>query len=186
MGLEKARVTARTRWLRGPGRHRGSRARREARNGAASALEAKVLKNAHGVGNGVEALRHRYIALSCEPATEGRKCLAGSSRERPRAARSQAEQSEQPGAGHRCSQTRLSQLQRAARRALHPKLARLGCRSLVHGGQTLEADAGRMRLTAPGVVQLEAAMVECWLLAANVIKPDPCWRCTQSRAIPHA
>ena len=49
--------------------------RREAAHGAASALEAKITKNAHG-WRGESSLRLCGIALSCEPATEVRKCLA--------------------------------------------------------------------------------------------------------------
>ena len=57
-----------------------------------------------------------------------------------------------------------SEVAAATRRALHtPKLAFLAAslpKLRAWGLETLEADARLKRLTAPGVVQLEAAMVE--------------------------
>lgn len=66
---------------------------------------------------------------------------------------------------------------------LSPKLALLAAEAWCMGA---EADASLKRLTAPGVVQLQAERWRCWMLAPNVIKHHPCWRCTQSGAIPHA
>ena len=116
--------------------------RREAAHGAASALEAKITKNAHG-WRGESSLRLCGIALSCEPATEVRKCLAR---------------------GTSPQNAPASEVAAATRRALHtPKLAFLAAslpKLRAWGLETLEADARLKRLTAPGVVQLEAAMVE--------------------------
>lgn len=113
--------------------------------GPRRALEAKIVKNAHRVGNLVEALRLR--SLSCEPTAEGDGApglLQGVKMPRRRLSRPDAPPEWPPAA--------------VASRSPVLKACSLGCRSLVHGGP--EADASLKRLTVRGVVQFEAAMVE--------------------------
>ena len=94
--------------------------RREAAHGAASALEAKITKNAHG-WRGESSLRLCGIALSCEPATEVRKCLArGTS---PQKLERACEQS---------GSCRLRRVEPCTPQSLPSWLHR--CRSFVHGG----------------------------------------------------
>ncbi|KAJ4990599.1 hypothetical protein SVAN01_03830 [Stagonosporopsis vannaccii] len=134
----------------------GTGARREARNGAASALEAKMLKNAHGVGNVVEALRHRSLVR----ASDGASKMPRRSRSRAAAGAASSQQPAASSQQQRPARRASERAAAAARRALHPKLA------------LLAAEAWRRAA--------EAALVEGWLLAANVIKLHPCWRCTVS------
>ena len=116
--------------------------RREAAHGAASALEAKITKKRSRLAWGilVEALRNRSLVRASNGG------------------------SKMPRRDTSPQNAPASEVAAATRRALHtPKLAFLAAslpKLRAWGLETLEADARLKRLTAPGVVQLEAAMVE--------------------------